>query len=321
MKSDWFFFSNVFRLLAQRSLKQFYKFCYQFMLGLQSSDDDPFFNDKYQELLPYYNAFKEAYFLKFDNKSNRKGNTIKLKQLLKQLSSSKAHAWDVAIQNVYLNNTPQYAIIFPQGLSPLSLLAIEQRILYLSNAVEMLSNYPQLSTVHNDMKSFCMQLIEARSKQEQKNSEVKESISDVKQKAYDLSDEIYRVLSCFMGKYYKNPKLIKAYFDINLVRKNQTKYSKQQETHNFTIAKSTSIEAGFSFDIHDKFSVSVTGATMLALYFVPDKTLPKPAHYLHLKPQDIKKISVKDYAGNNDRFLMIENLSDKQEGSIEIKRI
>ena len=148
MKKNWFFTSNVFRLLAERSIQRFFKFCYLFMEGLKSNPGDTFFDERYQQLLPYFTAFNTAYIAKFGNKAQRKGNTLTLHQLFKQLSSSKAHAWDVAIQNVYLKSTAKYINILPQGLSSLYALPIEQSILYLENAVIMSDNDPLLLTVH-----------------------------------------------------------------------------------------------------------------------------------------------------------------------------
>ncbi len=222
MKEQWFFLSNVFRVLANRSLKRFFKFCYELMMHLKSNADDPFFMDKYNQLLPYYNAFDDAYKEKFGNASQRKGDTRKLNLLLKEMSGSKIHAWDIAIQSHFINSTPEYTKIFPQGLSPLSLLSIEQRLLYLKTSIEIMSNYTQLSLVYDDMKLFYDALCQARNTQTEKNANLTLSRAEVMQHAYKLSNEIYGVLGEFMTKYKDNPLVIETYFPVNLLRKKQS---------------------------------------------------------------------------------------------------
>ena len=112
MAHTWSFTSNVFRLLAERSLQRFFKFCFILLERMKSNTTDPFFNDKLMQLLPLFTSFNDVYDQKIVNKSFRIGDTKLLKQLLKQMSSINAHTWDVAIQNVFLKTTPEYSTIF-----------------------------------------------------------------------------------------------------------------------------------------------------------------------------------------------------------------
>ena len=161
---------------------------------------------------------------------NAKAIPYSLNQLLKEMSSHKIHAWDIAIQSHFISSTPEYTSIFPQGLSPLSLLAIEQRLLYLKTSIEILSNYTQCSVVHDDMKLFYDALYLARNTQIQKNANLTESRSEVMQCAYKLSNEIYGVLGEFMTKFKDHPMVIETYFPVNLVRKKQSSTKQPNET-------------------------------------------------------------------------------------------
>ena len=318
MTKQWLFESNVFRLLAERSLQRFSKFCYIFMERLLSNTSDTFFSEKYQQLSPYFTAFNDAYDLKFGNKAERKGDTKLLYQQLSLLSSSKSHAWDVAIQSVFLNTTPEYTKILPQGTSPLSRLPIEQRIQYLGNAVTMMSNYPALHAVYLEMKTFHADLIHARGTQEQKEGNVNDAIGDVMLKAYALSTQLYGVLGAFMTKYCENPSQIKAYFPVFLLRQKRKNVEDTAGVSEIKVAAATTVEGGFSFNMYDIFNLYITGETNMELYFVPDKNAVKPSNTIKMSPQDIKTIAVKDYASQDDRFFMIQNLSATEEGEIEI---
>lgn len=291
------------------------------MEGLQSNPGDAFFNERYQQLSPYFTAFNTAYVAKFGNKAQRKGKTLTLNQLFKQLSSTKAHAWDVAIQNVYLKSTAQYLNIFPQGLTPLYSLSIEQSILYLENAVIMSGNDPLLLTVHDEMKHFHLSLINARSTQEQKETSLKNSIDDVMLQAYALSDQLYAALGAFMTKFCTNPSQIEAYFPVFLMKQKHKNTEDDADVLDIKVAPATTIEGGFSFNMNDKFNIYITGETDMELYFASEKSVIKPSNTIKMSPQDIKTIAVKEYANQGDRFFMIQNLSATDEGEIEISLV
>lgn len=318
MTEQWFFLSNVFRLLADRSLQQFHKYCSTQMPHFNHSADDLFSLAMYNKLLPYYEEFDQAYNNTFFNKSLRKGNTLRLYQLLKEMRSQKLHIWDIKIQSVFISSTPDYIKIFPQGLSPLSLLPIEQRIMYLGNAIDMLSNYTQLNTVRDEMKAFYDLLAEARSIQVRRDANLRESRNEVMKKAYLLSNELYGVLGEFMTKYKDNPNRIEAYFPVNLLRKKKSHTKQSIEIHQITINENEAREAGLSFGPYNKFKVKNTGTITLSLYFLPDKDAAKPTKVILLQAGKSKTISIKTHASLKDRFFMIANLSDRQKGEVEI---
>ncbi|MFZ4799839.1 MAG: hypothetical protein ACOYMA_20270, partial [Bacteroidia bacterium] len=106
----------------------------------------------------------------------------------------------------------------------------EQRLLYLKTSIEIMSNYPQLSLVHDDMKSFYDALYLARNTQTKKNANLTLSRAEVMQQAYKLSNEIYGVLGEFMMKYKDNPLVIETYFPVNLLRKKQSATKQPNET-------------------------------------------------------------------------------------------
>ena len=321
MAHSWSFTSNVFRLLAERSLQRFFKFCFILLERMKSNTTDPFFNDKLMQLLPLFTSFNDVYDQKIVNKSFRIGDTKLLKQLLKQMSSINAHTWDVAIQNVFLKTTPEYSTIFPKGLTPLSTLPIEQRIKYLGSAVVVMQNYSALAQVMNEMILFHDSLLKARGNQAQKDGNVNDSKEEVMLKAYELADEIYGVLGEFIQKYKKNPLQIEAYFPVFLLRYKKKGNDINPDVYEIKIAKAGKAEGGFSFSINEKINLYVTGNTELEVYFVPDKNAAKPSNTIKLLPQDIKTILIKDYANQDDRFLMIENLSATEDGEIEISQV
>jgi hypothetical protein len=316
-KIKWLFLSNVFRILAKKSMKRFYKFCYLFMQGLKSNTTDPFFSTKYQEMLPFYTTFKTTYDLKFGTKGQRKGDTKYQKKMFKQLIV-KMHAWDIAIQVVYLNDTSEYTKIFPYGLSPFSQYPMEMRITYLRNAVNQLSGYIELHAVYVEMNQFLLDLQGARDEQTTKSTGVTESIADLLSIALDFADEIYGVLGDFMKKFRKTPEKILPFFPVFLLKYRTKNSAPDPDLHELTIEKASIIEAGFNFGHNDSLNLYDTGETGIFVWFTADQTLPRPKNALSFAPQDIRTIIVSDYAGQDDRYMMIENISTETTGTFEI---
>ena len=317
-KVKWFFLSNVFRKLADRSMVRFYKFCYLFMLGLSSNVDDPFYDLKYQELLPFIAPFNAAYDIKYGNKGQRKGDTKKFNQLFKQLSSVKLHSWDIALQAVFQQNTPEYTKIFPNGLTPFHTYSISDRFDYFKNAVTEIAKYPALLALHTEMAAFFADFKLAEDVKQKKNINIKESKDEVLTLARIVADEIYGVLGDFMKKFRKKPENILAFFPVFLLRQRKKGAAPDPSIIELSINSSESIEAGYNFGHNDSLNFYDTGDTNLVIWFTPDPLAAKPLKLINLIPQGIKTIKVSDYASQADRFMMVENTSIDDIGSLEI---
>jgi len=64
-----------------------------------------------------------------------------------------------------------------------------------------------------------------------------------------------------------------------------------------------------------------SGETKLRFWFTPDKTAPMPGNYFDLEADEVTEFVISKYANAADRFLMIQNLSDTVEGSVEIEKV
>lgn len=89
----------------------------------------------FAELSPLSAAFNEAYQSWSTGKGLQKGKTTSLYSQFKLLSSQKIEDWDIAIQQVYKQNTPQYVSLLPNRRKPFQTGSQESRI----NAVGTLS--------------------------------------------------------------------------------------------------------------------------------------------------------------------------------------
>ena len=321
MNYQWSYLVNTFTHLANKSMLRFHKFCYLFMQGLQNNSGDSFLAHMYTNTLPAYNAFLTAYGKNFGDKGNRKSLTSKQKNLLTELSSVKAHEWDVKIQNLYLENSPEYLAILPNGISPLSHYQIDMRILYVENMIAQMASIPQLSTLSDSITTFLEDLKLARNKKESKASDVKLAADELHKAAYLMAEQLYANLGSFMMQYAANPQSIAIYFPTYLLYYKKNNQGNNNNIYELALAMSEILEGGFNFGYDAKINMYNTGETILDVWFTDDTTSPKPINFIQLAAQEIKTITVSQYATQVQRFLMVENTSTTDEGSIEFSLV
>ncbi len=321
MNSSWNYLINTFALLAGRSMLRFHKFCYLFMQGLKNSSGNSFLDNMYADTLPVYETFVNTFNKNFGDKGKRKSKTGKQTMLLQQLSSQKAHEWDVKIQNVYLEGTPEYIGIFPQGLSPFSRYQYEMRITYLENAITELEQFTALSAVHVEMKQFLLELKNARDEKETKSSDVKKNSDELIKVALKMAEKLYANLGSFMTQYASNPQEIAAFFPLYLLHYKKGSTNNNDNIYELNLAASEKLEAGFNFGYEARINIYNTGETILHLWFADNMNAVKPNNYIQLVPQEIKNINVNQNATQAQRFLITENTSTTEAGSIEFSLV
>lgn len=321
MNSSWNYLVNTFALLAGRSMLRFHKFCYLFMLGLKNSSGNSFLDDMYADSLADYETFVKAFNKNFGDKGKRKSMTEKQKKLLKELSSQKAHEWDVKIQNFFLEGTTEYMAIFPQGLTPFSRYQIEMRITYLENALTEITQYPDLVLLQEEIKQFLLDLKNARDKKVSKATEVKQNSDELNKAALKMAEKLYANLGKFITQYASNPQEIAAFFPLYLLHYKKDNANNNDNIYELNLAASEKLEAGFNFGYEARINIYNTGDTILHLWFTDNTNSAKPNNYIQLAPQEIRNINVNQYANQAQRFLITENTSATEAGSIEFSLV
>ena len=221
MKSTWQFASNTFLLLAERSLKRFYKFTFNFMEALQAEASDPKIEEIRHSINPSFTAFKAAYAGNKSQTGIRKGDTNQQNTLFDVLHKEKMPDWYRKIVVEHPPKTPDFIKIFPQGLAPFDNAPIEERLIYLNNVIATLGHYPAFSQIVAEMILFEKQIELARKAQQQSGTEVKVGSDDVKAKAETMAKEMYGALGMLMYQFRNNPENILKFFNLTLLRFNQ----------------------------------------------------------------------------------------------------
>src|SRR6266487_1570469 len=107
MERPWIFLQNPFLSATNDSFRSCKKLG-DFTIAALTAPDTPPFSDMHAELAPFSSTYNTAYTAWTAQRGMQKGKTSSLKDRLKALSSEKIENWDIAIQQVYKQGTPQY---------------------------------------------------------------------------------------------------------------------------------------------------------------------------------------------------------------------
>jgi len=319
MSIQWLFSRNTFQLIAERSMKRYYKFVNFFIEALKFEQSNAKIAEIITNLTPFINHFNDAYALNKSQTGIRMGDTGKQSELFIKLQKEKMPDWYRRIAVVFPPKTSEFIKILPQGSDPINHSSFDERLVYLNNIIGMLNNYPVLEPIAIEMKQFKTEVENARKDKQQSSSGVKLTSDDLKIKAGTLASEIYGALGLLMYIHRNNPSNISKYFDLSLMHYSQKTKEELSDILEIKLAAQEIKEGGFSFTLAQKILLYNSGDTKLRFWFVPLPNSPMPTSYIDLEADTELEFEISKYANANDRFFMIQNLSSTDEGSVEIE--
>jgi len=322
MKTNkWSFENNVFLLLKKRSMKRFYKLVYSFMTALYAEHLIPEINAIHNSMLVPSSAFMEGYLNWKSQQGVRKGDTLTQNYMFEALYHLKMPDWNRRIQVVYAPNTGEYKKIFPDGLSPFSQKSMEEQLIYLNLVIKNAGLFTSLNAITTEMTLFRDDIKNIRYTQQTSVSDVKVSATSLKKLAEKMAVEMYGALGSLMIFHRENPENIRKYFIISLLHYYRKPDGDPSDLYEINLTGGETREAGFAFTMDERLMVYNSGDTTVRIWFVANKDDSMPASYFDLESDAVKEFTINQYANQNDRFMMIKNMDDSVEGSIEIEMI
>jgi hypothetical protein len=196
----------------------------------------------------------------------QQGKSLSLRQLLSELSGTKIQDWDIQVQNIYKQNTPEYKILLPNHRIPFQTGTQTERIQTVKSLGTKLGSYASLATLKTDVDAFYTQLNDAFNNQKSNISGTKTQSSAVETSRVAMCVAQYANLGLLMDKYAGTPEKVANYFDLENIRKTkQTVYTGHIKPGVAdTIAKHT-------FAAGDEVYLENTGTTTLQFYLAATK--------------------------------------------------
>lgn len=291
------------------------------MQALYAQNSDATIAGIYTSLHPFYKAFRDAYVSRKSKIGIRIGDTKAQKLIFKKLYQDKMPAWNILIMAIIAPGSTDYLKIFPQGFTPLSTGPMEERLTYFKSIIETMELFATLDTIRADMEAFLTEIETLRGTRVQSGTHAEISATDLHQLAEDLAVEMYGALGLLMNLFKKHPEKILDIVSVQLLRYHQKPEEETTNIFELLLAAGETKSAGFVFNINEKLMIYNSGNTTLRFWFVKNEDDAMPTSYFDVEPDAVKEFFINVYANADDHFMMVKNLSDAEEGSVEIEKL
>ena len=284
MKRPWIYFINPFLIVtadSYRKMKQLGDYtntAVSTAAEAATNPDDKAFFTQVQTMLEHpVDTYDDVYTVWTMNQGLQKGQTKGLNNLLDDLRSTMIQDWDLAIQNVYREGTPQYIALLPRHRTPYQTGKQQQRITVVGALSLAIGNDPKLQTLKADIDAFYDQLVLANKSQKGSKSTKTGSSTEVEADRVALCIVLYAVLGLMMNHFSSNPEAIAQFFLMEILRQ-----SEQMEfTHDLKDGE-TRLAVTRTLEDDEPITIADDGNTGLQATLVANKTDPMPDTALQL---------------------------------------
>ena len=177
------------------------------------------------DILVFYNTFHPLnvtyntdYAVWDGLRSTNMGKTLGVVQLMDQLQSTKAKAWDIATQAIYPDNTTQYKHVFPHRRIHFQSGSVENRVAAVTNLISAIGADASLATVKASAVAFLALIEAAILAQTDQITGIDTAITNLETSSNNASDEALGIFGSLIAKFKVTPKSIDIYMPVSLLQ-------------------------------------------------------------------------------------------------------
>lgn len=213
----WSYVFNPFMGLSGRNTKQFYFFARDHRDKLANRAGDVDIAPLYSRIQPVFDAFEARYIAVDTNTGGYRTRTATIENLMLELNT-KVRRWDIGVQNIYEETTPEYQGIFTERRAPFHTGAYDDRIRAVETLLQRMAGYPLLATIATDVQTFYAQINAARTAQQgfENNDQLFRRL--LLADSQRLAAEMHYVFGALIMKHYLQPDLIETYYELKYLR-------------------------------------------------------------------------------------------------------
>ena len=301
--SEWYALRNVFNNATKGTLKR------MLILAtdhndklLMESANDPQIAALYQIFSPVYQTFKQAYNDTFQKDAFYQGNTKIVESLFMELSSQKIRQWDIWIQNVYLDNTPQYLMLLSNGRGPFQTGGYEARINAIVALEANLVSFPPLANVLADVSVFRQKIEQARTTQQGMEKAAANTVKAVEDARIALAEVMHGVFGGLILRYYQNITQVETFYELKYLRTTGGGSSNNTPAlQSHTIAANSRATFFGQLGAGDSITIKNTGTVAITCFTSNDVNGNAPVDALILQPNE-EQTAYSDELSNGNGF-------------------
>ena len=218
----WHYLTNQFDTVTEGSNKLMQTIAADHNARLVAQQSNPQISPLITRWTPFYNDFNTKYSNWVSASAVYKGISAEVKQNMAAVGKTKSKQWDVQIQVVFAEGTPEYLALLPNGRKPFYQGSIEQRIIQVRAFGERLTAYPQFAATKTDVDSFYTMLINSRDLQQQKEQLVDEASTALEAARKALALTMFFNLINLMNIFIDDLSKVEDFWELSLFRESSS---------------------------------------------------------------------------------------------------
>ncbi len=272
--------------------------------ALQANITIAFILALYNYYLPIHNAFAAAYTAWEAQQGAKEGKTTSLKEKLAELRKTKIKEWDIGIQNVYLDGTPEYTALLPNHRVDFQSGKQLPRITAIKTLSTAIGSDAALADIKADIDDFYAIIKDIYDKQQGSKSSTKTKSTNVESARVAMCNAQFGNLGKFIQEYCANPDSLTPYFFLEEIQR------KAQDFFMGAIKpERTKFLRRFTFKATSKVKILNKGNCDLYFYIVQTKFSPVPELVLTVHPGEEITTLASAMGNISNRIIMIGNSS------------
>ena len=313
MRRQWIYLQNPFNTLTIDNNNLAVLISAFHYAALDAAKADAFFNTLYLAYQPVHDNLLVAYDNWKSTGNLKQGVTLTLKQLIALLRSTKIKNWDIAIQNVYEQNSVTYKALLPHRRKQFQNGQHLTRINAVKTLALNIGNDAALASIKADAETFYAQLEVAYNNQKNKKTQTTISSNTLETARTATCNQLYTHLGLLIAHFATNPDEAAAFFDLKNIRTTHQRVFKRN-IKPVAIALLTK----HTFNADDFITLKNTGNTQLQFYLAHNKTAQPGATFVTLPANTEQTINVTDLGPLQNPFLCVYNLDQLLPGRCQI---
>jgi len=226
----WFYLGNPFDNVTKNSFT---------LMNLMATDHhdklfgkaqtDPQILDVYNNFVNAYDNFKNLFVETLELSGKYQAQTQIVEAKLAELSNKKIRRWDIAIQQLFEDDSPEYKSLLPDFRVPFQNGAYEERIKEVKALWRKLAQFAQLNTVEADVKQFAIELESLRTKQQGFEQAERELSQNLELARIELAAQMMIVFCKLKIIYIYDLKKVETFYDLQYIRRPAIDPEKEKE--------------------------------------------------------------------------------------------
>lgn len=316
--SIWIHVINPFEVATAKSRRKMLILISDHTSRLQNGLANPIINDLHVRTVPLKQDFSTKYSRWSQANGAWKGETKRVNADLKLLSGTLIENWDIRIQIIFPQGSPDYLTLLPRQRIPFQQGTMDETIQALQTLGLALAEYPlqpSLVVLRDEVVAFHTVLEGKRNVQQQKEQAVKDASAALEAARIVCAVMMFRNLGILIDTYPTLPNMITNYYQMNLLRDiadNSEEYLGTLLVNEQKNAVSEGITQDSIIYIHN------TGDSAIQISIQDNPNMMNDATDITLQPGDDMTTQAGDIPLLTAYFINLRNLSGSAEGAYTI---